>query len=1037
MPVRSLPSILGVHPTAIFRPVVVRGVLVYSVENAPADWSEKLVSLGFKKGTHAWMRMGPIAPSEYDFICPSIHLKALRSEDVISLREEIRPPRLPFAVRSALIDLWQNNLDGILFELNLIYPTSKAQAWSHVESCLEGDETDTSMLLLGLAFARLKNLRVLDGEALEFAVAMRWTGSSVLSPLSRGPVVANSGDPISWTAGDGAHISGTVASVYHENDEAVWVFAGGPSFVGGISAMVPGRVLKHAIDVASLGALRNQDLAYRRLSANRNRTAEPKLPEPFELASIGADVEREILHQLRHGDQPFPGLGWEQQVTRHLERDPALRPLLPVVIGELEGIARSLEAMAHLYYGDLGLGFCLTGSERVADGNGTINFQFGYLDSRGGISALYEVPPIPVYAGGVLDFAELAQTADASLSKLTKRVRDVSAQLGNLAGFATAVPLRFLQSFEVSTILNDVRHKGVIQAADPESIRSLIAAAGGVAGLLGGYRSPGTGEWFPVLAASAQDGDDELIAPIELWLYSETASVVDWDRFTTHLDVNDADPVGTAVIEFGTAVASLHDCEETSGRLERGLGGLTIFSSGQLDGVQISSPLDCASSMAAYIRRVQSADAASYEPEQLSAALLQLERYQSLKPNGGRGFGVTASHDQDSTAKCAYRRESIWPRMSVHEYHSRGATQEVALALDRIWRALPRRPLSESEQDCAAFAELITRIRDGAHCILSSHLSDSRARLCPTEQTIDSTVQCLWKSVLLQPAIRIAYGERYAMYTERHEALLGVALPWLCESTTSASPAAGDDGAFAISGLGTSTIRSAAASYGLPNIEDTTARPIFENIARDPLPRSASLMIGAQLPSADTMAFCENELKRLWQITFANHSESTDAAITAFGEAVERVLDLRECYLSPSAQDLWSICERHLLSADERASLAQSLGPGSSTDCLRKGLRSEGVNSLVTELALQKPSGMRATAFGLWVSNTFKYAALDSSLFIRVRDFCEALCQIEDLCGRTVVRKSCRTFVSVASPVDLCEHGSKQASAKHSAMKIG
>src|SRR5450830_575640 len=226
------PSVWGVHSEALFNPVIVRGKLVTTVESAPAVWSDRLEELGFKKGSRAWLRMGATAPSEYEYISPTILLKAFRPEDVLNTHDEFLPNPVPLTVQDEIAGLWQNNLDGVLFELSFQGVSTRAAAWSHAQSAMAGDETPEADAIVELAFARMQATGALLDGALEFAVARGWAGVSNEQIQVRGGIVVSSGDSVHWADSDGIVHKGRLAMTLRQADVDAWVYEDGPRFVG-------------------------------------------------------------------------------------------------------------------------------------------------------------------------------------------------------------------------------------------------------------------------------------------------------------------------------------------------------------------------------------------------------------------------------------------------------------------------------------------------------------------------------------------------------------------------------------------------------------------------------------------------------------------------------------------------------------------------------------------------------------------------------------------------------------------------------------
>jgi hypothetical protein len=59
------------------------------------------------------------------------------------------------------------------------------------------------------------------------------------------------------------------------------------------------------------------------------------------------------------------------------------------------------------------------------------------------------------------------------------------------------------------------------------------------------------------------------------------------------------------------------------------------------------------------------------------------------------------------------KRESIWPRVSFEEMKEQGLHLHTAIAIDILWKTMPKAPKSMSSQHVTAFADLVASVRDG------------------------------------------------------------------------------------------------------------------------------------------------------------------------------------------------------------------------------------------------------------------------------------------------------------------------------------
>jgi hypothetical protein len=75
---------------------------------------------------------------------------------------------------------------------------------------------------------------------------------------------------------------------------------------------------------------------------------------------------------------------------------------------------------------------------------------------------------------------------------------------------------------------------------------------------------------------------------------------------------------------------------------------------------------------------------------------------------------VTQALNMSADQKARFlKRELIWPRMSYEEMKARGLLLQTAIALDTLWKGLPKTPKSPSAKHVRGFVQLLTMMREG------------------------------------------------------------------------------------------------------------------------------------------------------------------------------------------------------------------------------------------------------------------------------------------------------------------------------------
>lgn len=474
----SLPTIWGEHGEALFNPVMVKNKLITTVERAPAEWSARLDDLGFKKGSRAWLRLGPVTQSEFQYLSPSIVLKGFRPEDLINSEGEAQENPVPLSVQDAIAKLWQSNLDGVLFELSLHGVRSKAVAWSHVESALAGDSTPEGEAVTELAFARMRHESTLVGDARDYAVMKGWGGVDRDQAVQRGKCIINSGDTVNWADSDGVMHKGRLAMPLRVGDDKVWVYEGGPRFVGGISASALGQVSRQQLQFLDAGEDWSKNTGMGSGAVLADFHAAPYQPtDEFDLADLNVETAQTVVTFLKTCIY-FPQDRWKLDLLSQSKDDDGLAEILDDVQVVLESIESNLLAVSQHYYGLTGIGFCLARNRSLGLSSSGLAMRVGSYNGLGFYSVTDGVAAAAVLDDGRLNYGELASDLDGQLRGRVAEFESGARSLGAAAGVESAIPLEFYKGYRITNALNDLENSGLGSKITQSQLMSIMTVAG-------------------------------------------------------------------------------------------------------------------------------------------------------------------------------------------------------------------------------------------------------------------------------------------------------------------------------------------------------------------------------------------------------------------------------------------------------------------------------------------------------------------------------------------------------------------------------
>jgi|GEM_PF-3257795 len=561
----SMPAIWGVHSEAQFNPIVVRGQLVSTVESAPAEWGARLDDLGFKKGSRAWLRLGPITESEFQYLSPAIVLKGFRAEDLVGDGYDLVERAVPPVLQDEIADLWRKNLDAILFELSFHGVKSKAVAWSHVEAAIEGDSTPEADAVVELAFARMLHEGRLTGDSLEYAMALGWEGVPTDELLPRGKQIFGAGDSISWADSDGVVKSGRLAAPLRAGDQDAWVYEHGPRFVGGICASALGRIDRHQIQYLDAGVTETRPIE--RLQVELNIA--PNIPTKLDFGSLPVKVLNPTLSFVRNSIY-FPEDRWRSDLALAAKDEPELAEVLESVEQVLTQIEDALQALSQHYYGSVGVGFCLGRSRQGLDDH-QVMLRLGNYNEHGFYTVASGVKSVPVMDGAVMDLGGAALQVDDALRGVLRDFKLQAQALGHAVGVEHAVPLEFCKGHKLTNALSYIDDAGLGAGVSPDQLVLIAAVASDKYGVAKeAIHGPKLGSDTDLKVFGRPvptDADGIVFTELSLGLTRATLELVDLNQVLTQIQTGSAN-ASVDIIRKEMSFAYLSMWRESSGVAE-------------------------------------------------------------------------------------------------------------------------------------------------------------------------------------------------------------------------------------------------------------------------------------------------------------------------------------------------------------------------------------------------------------------------------------------------------------------------------------
>lgn len=471
-----LPAIWGEHSEALFNPVMVKSKFVTTIERAPVDWSARLDDLGFKKGSRAWLRLGTVTQSEFQYISPTIVLKGFRPDDLINAQDEVQENPVPISVQDEIARIWQNNLDAVLFELSFHNVSSKAAAWSHVEAAMSGDSTPEADAVTELAFARMRHERSLIGDAFDYALLKGWEGLDLQQAVQRGKIILNGGDAVHWADMEGVIHKGRLAMPLRVGDNKAWVYEDGPRFVGGISASILGQINRQQVQFLDAG----QDWSVEQFSPDakaKDFLGEYRSDALLNLGTLHTGVGQATIAFMKTCIY-FPEDRWRLDFARRSQEASSLAEIQDEVLEVLESIELNLRAISQHYYGNTGVGFCLVRNRAFDDSSSGIAMRVGTYNQLGFYSVSDGISAVPVLDDGKIAYGATAGVLDNQVRFRVTEFESGAKALGAAAGVDSAIPYEFYKGHRVTNGLANLEYSQLGSEITTTQLMFMIAIAG-------------------------------------------------------------------------------------------------------------------------------------------------------------------------------------------------------------------------------------------------------------------------------------------------------------------------------------------------------------------------------------------------------------------------------------------------------------------------------------------------------------------------------------------------------------------------------
>lgn len=415
----EIPKVWGRHNEAVIDAVLVHEKsFVTSIMNPPTAWEGRLESLGFKRATKAWLKIGPLTPSEFQFLSPSIDLVGLRPEEVIDYEQpDSEGTPVPYAVQDAILKLWQRQSAAMLVALSMEHGIhySRQEAWTFVETALGGAVTPETETVIGLALTRLALDGELDDGVAIYAAQIGWERAGPAERIERGALLHRAGETVSWVDRDGETLTGRLAQRLMSEDKGAWVHKEHPRWVGGYPVVAPEWVE------------RGRFVFENAVTVSEQRDEEELRSQPLQIPEISYLSERQLkaISEICSYRGPFPCDGWKDGLADDFP-EAALAGLV-----ELESVLKQMSAH---YYGNLPLAFGITDVYQVNDATLSV-----FVVSDDGTGFGRAIKETGLQFGEGVNLSSVASKLDASLRKSMAVIEEHAKLIGEALGAGVEV----------------------------------------------------------------------------------------------------------------------------------------------------------------------------------------------------------------------------------------------------------------------------------------------------------------------------------------------------------------------------------------------------------------------------------------------------------------------------------------------------------------------------------------------------------------------------------------------------------------------
>lgn len=238
----NIPSKWGFCDDVFIVPIKIQNSYFTAVMDAPDDWNDALIVSGFKKTNEGWIKKGLANEYELSYLSTKVSVEDVDTSFFDNYFNPIEdtPTELaiPDEVAKTIEWLGTHGRKALFFEFSLVYPELTDIALSgYLEDAAAGVSNSDTDIVYELAIERIKALTggELSESVVEFAkeknISLVVQPDSVLG--SRGSVLLQRGDSVSWKDKNGVEVNGRVSRPLMVGDEGCWLYSLPVIWVGG------------------------------------------------------------------------------------------------------------------------------------------------------------------------------------------------------------------------------------------------------------------------------------------------------------------------------------------------------------------------------------------------------------------------------------------------------------------------------------------------------------------------------------------------------------------------------------------------------------------------------------------------------------------------------------------------------------------------------------------------------------------------------------------------------------------------------------